>query len=585
MSGAYKYAALLPRGLEPMRALQAGSLLYYREGAAATVSVKEVAGLRSLAIDGKVDASTGGDMLTQKLLAHIPLLLHPAPTRTLVIGLGSGVTIGSALVHPVDSVDVLEISPEVVEASEYFVSENRHALRDIRTRLIVGDGRTHLTLSSKRYDVIVSEPSNPWMAGVAALFTREFFELARQRLAPGGLMCQWAHTYDISAADLRSIVATFTSVFPDAAAWLVGNGDLLLIGSAQPIAPLLPQIERSWERPGVAADLATVSIADRFSVLSVYVGGREELARYAGGAALQTDSLMALEFSGPFALNRDARANENELRELLTPERRPAVISQLFATASAHEWRDRAGMFLRAGAYAASYADYVVALRLDPADARLLDGLVRAASASNQRDHAVEILSASIGAHPHLATPRIALSRLLASSGKYDEAIRVLADSPSVFEDRDLIEQLASLYVDIGDISRLTEVITRWPERSERSASLQYYMAALHFLRGRMEDAVTAASAAVTLAPGHAAAMNLRGAAYASLGQNDLARESLHAALQLDARDAATYTNLGLLELSSGNQSTAADLFSEALVLDPASERARAGLSVALSKK
>ena len=104
---------------------------------------------------------------------------------------------------------MLEISPQVVEAAHLFDDENHRALADPRTRLIVGDGRTHLLLTRERYDVIVSEPSNPWMAGIASLFTREFFQAARDRLAPGGVLCQWAHTYDISTRDLQSIVATF----------------------------------------------------------------------------------------------------------------------------------------------------------------------------------------------------------------------------------------------------------------------------------------------------------------------------------------------------------------------------------------
>ena len=172
-------------------------------------------------------------MLTQRLLAHVPLLLHPDPKRVAILGLGSGVTLGSALTHPIERADVLEISPEVVDAARYFDAENHQATLDPRTRVIVGDGRTHLLLTRERYDVIVSEPSNPWMAGIASLFTREFFQAARARLRPGGVLCQWAHTYDISTDDLQSIVATFLSVFPDGTLWLVGDGDVLLVGFDQ----------------------------------------------------------------------------------------------------------------------------------------------------------------------------------------------------------------------------------------------------------------------------------------------------------------------------------------------------------------
>ena len=293
-------------------ALKAGTLVYYRDGAAATVSVKRLTGTLSLSVDGKVDASTGGDMLTQKTLAHLPMLLHASPRRICIIGLGSGVTLASALLHPVVSVDVVEISPQVVEASRLFADANHRALDDPRTHLIVGDGRTHLTLSNQQYDVIISEPSNPWMAGVAALFTRDFLTAVRERLAPGGILCQWAHTYNISDADLRSIVATFASVFPNGTMWLMGDGDLLLVGSNGDGELPLENIAAHWDRPNVAADLRAASAYEPFALLSSYVGGPAEIQRYAAGAALQSDDRMALEFSAPRALyvERDGKCRD-----------------------------------------------------------------------------------------------------------------------------------------------------------------------------------------------------------------------------------------------------------------------------------
>jgi predicted membrane-bound spermidine synthase len=260
------------------------------------VSVKRLTGTLSLSVDGKVDASNAGDMLTQKVLAHLPLLLHHDPHDVCIIGLGSGVTLASALVHPIARADVVEISPEVVEASRYFAADNRHALDDPRAHLIVGDGRSHLLLASRTYDVIISEPSNPWMAGVAALFTREFFSAARRRLAPGGIMCQWTHTYDISAADLRSIVRTFSSAFPNATAWLVGSSDVLLVAATDALDSDLPNIELGWRRPGVAADLREQFVLEPFALLSLFAGGPNELRRYAGDAVIQDDNRTALEF-------------------------------------------------------------------------------------------------------------------------------------------------------------------------------------------------------------------------------------------------------------------------------------------------
>ena len=129
-----------------------------------------------LSIDGKVDASDTGDMTTQKMLAHLPLLLANQTKQVAIIGLGSGVTAGAALQHPIESLDVVEISPEVAAASKYFLHVNHHPLEDSRTHLIIGDGRNHLRYTGKKYDVTISEPSNPWMSGMASLFTREFFQ-------------------------------------------------------------------------------------------------------------------------------------------------------------------------------------------------------------------------------------------------------------------------------------------------------------------------------------------------------------------------------------------------------------------------
>ena len=213
-SGAYKYSRNLDSQVLDAT-LRAGTLEYYKEGAAGTVSVRRTGGTRALAIDGKVDASNAGDMLTQRLLGLLPTLLHDNPRDALVIGLGSGVTVDAVIASgEVQRVDVVEISPEVVDASRYFEHENRQVLKRPGVRLLVGDGRSHLRLSTQQYDVIVSEPSNPWMAGVAALFTREFFETARLRLRPAGVFCQWAHTYEIAERDLQSIVHTFGSGLP-----------------------------------------------------------------------------------------------------------------------------------------------------------------------------------------------------------------------------------------------------------------------------------------------------------------------------------------------------------------------------------
>ena len=581
-SGAYKYAPYM-QGPHRDALLRAGTLLYYREGAAGTVSVREVTGARSLAIDGKVDASNAGDMLTQRLLAHVPLLLHPDPKHVAIIGLGSGVTLGSALLHPVERVDMLEISPEVVEASRFFVRENHDALADPRSNLIVGDGRSHMALGRERYDVIVSEPSNPWMAGVAALFTREFFAAAKARLAPGGVLCQWAHTYDIGDEDLRSIVATFTAVFPHATLWLVGEGDILLIGSADPIEPRLGQVRAAWSRPGVATDLAAVDVRDADSLLTLFTAGSAQLASYAADAPLQTDDGMTLEFSAPRGIyGRTTTDNTIALRGLARESTLPDAVRQ--ARAASHTWTNRGLMQLRAEAPHIAFDDFAHALERDPRDEAAIAGLMRAAAPADRVPDAEAILRRVVAADATNVGAAVALSRLVAGRGEYQEAAEPLRPFfAGTGRDMRAMDQLASLFADAGDARRLAGVVSDLHRVAPDSDSALYYDATLRFMSGRTDEAIQLAERLRARDPNHARCLNLLGAAYATLGRRDQARQAFEASVAADPRDPTAYANLGMFEIEVGNVHAAADYFAEALTLDPASAPARDGLARALA--
>jgi spermidine synthase len=581
-AGGYLYTRFVPPGVDRHVALTAGHLLYYREGPTGTVSVKEVTGNRSLSIDGKVDASTGRDMLTQKMLAHLPLLLHPNPARVGIVGLGSGVTVASALAHPISAVDVIEISPEVIEASAHFADVNRRALDEGRTQLIRGDGRTHLSLTSRRYDVVISEPSNPWMAGVAALFTQDFFRSVRERLTPGGIFCQWAHTYDVSDDDLRSIVATFRSVFPDATMWLVGDGDLLLVGSTSSGEPGFEGLSAAWQRPGVAEDLRSVGVAHPFALLSLYAGGPDEMSSYGAGAIVQTDDRTPLEFSGPVAIF-DAHAAGHAtatLRTLLQREKLPATIALAFTDAAASQWRERGAMLMAAEAFDAAYGDYVKALELAPTDQATLDGLVRAAVAADRQDDAERRLRELVQSRNGESAPQIALARLLGMRGRFDEAISVAMQATSrTAADASAWEQLASLQADRGDAGGLEATATALRDRFPTRPEGWYFAASAGFLRGDVGSALPFVHRAIELDVNYADAYNLLGAIRGTMGEIDAARDAFRTSLRLDPRDSVTYVNLAQLELAAGERAAAADLLAEALSLDPNSAAAREGLA------
>jgi spermidine synthase len=518
-SGAYKYAPYV-EGADFESALSAGTLLYYKDGAAATVSVRRVAGTVSLAIDGKVDASNAGDMLTQKLLGHLPLLLHAHPQRVAIIGLGSGVTLGAALEHPVARADMLEISREVVAASRFFDRENGRALDDPRTKLIVGDGRTHMLLGRGGYDVIVSEPSNPWMAGIASLFTREFFAAAAAALTADGILCQWAHTYDMSDADLRSIAATFQSVFPEGTMWLVGAGDLLLIGSRTPILPRLEVLQTSFARPGVAADLGVVSVASPDTLLTMFVGGPMELRAYGAGAVLQTDDRTALEFSAPLSIFGRTRQDNAAILAALTPlDGLPPLVRAARTTSDAAEWRSRGRMLLQAEAFGGAYDAFARAVGLNPDDEAALEGLTKAAGGAGRQDEAAKLLSELAERLPGSVPVHVELSRLLAAKGDVEHAVEAvrpfLLSRPT---DPRPAEQVASVLADSGDATALRPLVerlkTQWPARP----ASRYYEAHLAFLDGRPEEALRVASDALRTASGEERLHNRAGAAAASRG-------------------------------------------------------------------
>lgn len=211
---------VLMSGTQMFPELKNGELVYYGDGIGGFTTVlkliNDISEKESFSLfnSGKPDASSEGDMSTQTLSAHFPMLFHPKPENLLVIGLASGITAGEVLHYPVKRLDILEINKQVVAASDFFKPWNNQVLADPRTNLIIQDGRAHLELTSRKYDVISSEPSNPWMAGLSALFTKDFFELTRGRLNDGGIFVQFIHSYQMDWDTFAIIGRTFSQVFP-----------------------------------------------------------------------------------------------------------------------------------------------------------------------------------------------------------------------------------------------------------------------------------------------------------------------------------------------------------------------------------
>lgn len=305
---------------------------FYKDDTFATVVVGKLqmkGGAQFLRINGKVDASDGGDMDTQILLGQLGPMLHRKQVKhVLVIGLGSGVTVGSVLTHPeVELVDVVEISPAVVDAAKMFAHINNNALDDPRVKVHIDDARTFMLLQGKKYDLIISEPSNPWVAGVAGLFTREFFQLAKDHLQDDGILVQWMHLYEISDQLVKLVVRTMRETFPHGSSWL-GRLDLVMVAGPRDISPQPQQITERLAIKPVADDLNRIYAGKTLPFLSLQVHSSDGQREFAGNGPINTEDDNLLEYSAPVAFylrpvtvpTRDERRGKDGGRRLAVSE-------------------------------------------------------------------------------------------------------------------------------------------------------------------------------------------------------------------------------------------------------------------------
>lgn len=288
--------------------------VFYKEDFGTTVAVlktKDSDGQHdqlSLIVDGKTDASSVGDLATQTLLAHVPMFIRPKAKEVFVVGLGSGVTVGSVLAHPVERVDCVEISQAVVDGARHFKDTNRNALASPRLNLVIDDGRTVLSATRKQYDLIISEPTNPWISGVGNLFSEEFFLLAASRLKPDGVIAQWFHGYELDDKLVATILRTFRGVFPYAVVFQGNSSDYIILGSRQPLQPDFALMDERFRDRTVAGDLERIGIRRPAGLLALQLfseKGMEELAKPGG---INSDDLPLLEYLAPRSLYKSAFA-------------------------------------------------------------------------------------------------------------------------------------------------------------------------------------------------------------------------------------------------------------------------------------
>jgi spermidine synthase len=249
-------------------------------------------------------------MRLQRMLGHIPALVHPNPKSVLVVGCGAGVTAGSFVVHPsVERIVICEIEPLIPKiVAEYFAEENYGVVKDKKVEIIFDDARHYILTSREKFDIITSDPINPWVKGAASLYTREYFELCKRRLNDGGVITQWVPLYESSAAAVKSELATFFAVFPEGTVWsndLEGRGyDIVLLGQNGPLVIDVDQLQKRLGRDDhfpVDESLYQVGFNSGLDLLATFAGSAADLAPWLKHAEINRDRNLRLQYLAGFA--------------------------------------------------------------------------------------------------------------------------------------------------------------------------------------------------------------------------------------------------------------------------------------------
>ena len=288
--------------------------LYVGEGMNSSIAVsEETDGVRNFHVAGKVEASSlPQDMRLQRMLGHMSALLAKEPKSVLVVGFGAGVTAGSFVTYPgIKRIVICEIEPLIPRVvSTYFTRENHDVTHDPRVEIVYDDARHYILTTKERFDVITSDPIHPWVKGAATLYTREYFELVKRHLNPGGVVTQWVPLYESLPDVVKSELATFFRVFPDGTVWsndIQGKGyDVVLSGHAAPQAIDLDSVQRELSQPeyaNVAQSLGEVGFGSAMALFATYGGQARDLTRWLADAQINRDSNLRLQYLAGMGLN------------------------------------------------------------------------------------------------------------------------------------------------------------------------------------------------------------------------------------------------------------------------------------------
>jgi len=294
------------------------NLLYTTDGMNSSIAYSQYEGQTTyFHVTGKVEASTEPqDMSLQRMLGHLPAILHTNPRSILVVGCGAGVTAGSFVVHPeVEHITICEIEPRIPPATAiYFADANHNVMKDPRTRIVFDDARHFVLTANQKFDIITSDPIHPWVKGMASLYTTEYFDLCKKHLNPGGIVTQWVPLYESSFETVQSEIATFFEAFPNGTIWgnlnTDGSGyDVVLMGQIEKLPINVDALQTKLAQPKYAAvreSLKDVGFPSVLNLLSTYAANSADLRQWMRTAQINRDRNLRLQYLAGLGLNVNA---------------------------------------------------------------------------------------------------------------------------------------------------------------------------------------------------------------------------------------------------------------------------------------
>lgn len=560
------FGVVTTRGLYPAtlnldEVVRMKDLLFAEDGLNASISVTQSADNLALATNGKVDASTG-DATTQLMLGHLGMIFHQAPRKVLVIGFGSGMTVSAVSRYPgVQQIDCVEIEPAVLRAAPYLKPLNRGVLNDPRVRIIIDDARNFLFTTQNRYDLIISEPSNPWIAGVAALFTNEFYQQVRARLAPGGMLVQWVQLYSVFPQDLRMVLNTVTGDFPQVTVWTASSGDIILLGQSKPGSLSLDRMHRLWSGAHLRADYEEMGLQNPEGMLGYFLLDDSDLRTLVAGAPRNTDNLTRLEYRAPLAIFDGNAVGEN--LQMLSRQRSrllPASIEitkpreTLIAAAEVLAWMWkptpesdyikalasyppsadsevlRAKWLATAGRIDEARTVFAHALLLDPSSTDARIGMAEIARVQNDPATARPLLQSILARNPKYIPALSSFALLEESEGHWTAALqwqqrRMAAETDPPLSAR---MDLAELLLRTGDVRSAANQYIEVLNRDSYNANAHYILGEILRQQRDWEQARVQLETAIRYAPAGSPQVYLSLAdVYRNLGEDREATEML----------------------------------------------------------